>query len=153
MTTLRLREHRQVRSLHRRLGTLRFFANHRRLARTVVGRREVRRARVWVAVIRRELGETRVQMRPRVRWPAWWLPQAMCIHRYEAVDWHEKSNSEDRGGMQFSWATWRAFGGTGDPADASPTEQLYRAWLLFNHLGRWGTTAGWPQTSVTCGLR
>lgn len=115
----------------------------------------MRVARVWVPIIRRELAETRAQLRPQPRapWPAWWYAQAMCIHSHEAVDWHEKSNPDDRGGMQFAWSTWQAFGGHGDPADASPAEQLYRAWLLYSSLGRWGTTAGWPQTSIACGLR
>jgi hypothetical protein len=152
-TQLQKREQRQLASLHRYVGTLVFFRHHPRLARSKVGRREVRRARIWVKVIRGELAETRSALQPRMPWPSWWYAQAMCIHRHEAVDWHEKSNPEDRGGMQFSWSTWAAFGGSGDPADASPSEQLYRAWLLYSSLGRWGTSAGWPQTSVACGLR
>jgi hypothetical protein len=149
---LKHREHRQTRSLHRYRGTLAFFWNHKKLARTPTGRRETHRARVWVRVIRRELAETRDQLQPRTPWPAWWASQADCIHRHEAVDWHEKSNAADRGGMQIAWSTWRSFGGVGDPADASPYEQLYRSWLIYKHLGRWGTSAGWPNTSIACGL-
>lgn len=153
---LKHREHRQARTLHRYVGTLLFFRHHPHAAGSVDGRREVRRARIWVRVIRRELAETRTDLRNKLRpatpWPAWWLPQAMCIHRHEAIDWHEKSNVADRGGMQIAWGTWRAFGGVGDPADASPYEQLYRAWLIYRHNGRWGTSAGWPLTSIACGL-
>jgi hypothetical protein len=150
---LKQREHRQQATLHADRGTVRFFRHHRRLAHTQAGRRALRFARAELRWTRRELAETRAALRPRAPWPSWWYAQAMCIHRNEAVDWHEKSNPEDRGGMQFSWSTWRAFGGSGDPADASSSEQLYRAWLLYSHLGRWGTTAGWPRTSVACGLR
>jgi hypothetical protein len=62
---LQQREHRQVVSLHRYVGTVSFFRHHPRLARTAVGRRELRRARIWVAVIRRELAETRAQREAR----------------------------------------------------------------------------------------
>lgn len=152
VATLHHREHRQVRSLHARLGTIRFFHRHPQLARTTPGQRALRVAHVWIPILRRELAETRAQLPPRAPWPAWWYGQAMCIHRHEGA-WNEKSNPDDRGGMQFAWSTWQAFGGHGDPADASPWEQLYRAWLLYSHLGRWGTSAGWPLTSIACGLR
>jgi hypothetical protein len=68
----------------------------------------------------------------------------MCVHRHEAVDWHEKRNPYQRGGLQFAWGTWRAYGGHGDPANATPREQLYRAWLVWRHDGSWHewTTAG-----------
>ncbi|MFL5911446.1 MAG: septal ring lytic transglycosylase RlpA family protein [Gaiellaceae bacterium] len=66
--SLRAREHRQSVSLHRYVGTLRFFRRHRWLVRfqptRPVALREVRRARLWVAVLRRELAETRAQLRP-----------------------------------------------------------------------------------------
>jgi hypothetical protein len=41
---------------------------------------------------------------------------------------------------QFSLATWRAVGGTGNPIDASPAEQLKRAKILYNRsgAGQWG---------------
>jgi hypothetical protein len=55
--------------------------------------------------------------------------------------------------MQFAWQTWRALGGSGDPADASPREQLYRAYLLWHVNGRFGGSAGWPLSSIACGLR
>ena len=40
-----------------------------------------------------------------------------------------------RGAYQFSQATWEAVGGTGDPAQASPAEQDYRARLLYERSG------------------
>jgi uncharacterized protein YabE (DUF348 family) len=41
---------------------------------------------------------------------------------------------------QFSVATWRSVGGSGNPVDASPAEQLYRAKLLYKRggAGQWG---------------
>lgn len=41
---------------------------------------------------------------------------------------------------QFDLSTWRSVGGKGNPADASPSEQTYRAQLLYAHRGR----APWP---------
>lgn len=35
------------------------------------------------------------------------------------------------GAWQFSLSTWRSVGGTGNPADASPAEQDYRASILW----------------------
>ena len=40
-----------------------------------------------------------------------------------------------RGKYQFSYATWAAVGGSGDPAAASEAEQDYRAALLYNQSG------------------
>jgi hypothetical protein len=36
---------------------------------------------------------------------------------------------------QFSLSTWRSVGGTGNPIDASPDEQTYRAQLLYKKAG------------------
>jgi hypothetical protein len=40
-----------------------------------------------------------------------------------------------RGKYQFSFATWQAVGGSGDPAAASEAEQNYRAALLYSRAG------------------
>jgi hypothetical protein len=40
-----------------------------------------------------------------------------------------------RGKYQFSFATWRSVGGTGDPAQASETEQDRRAAILYHRHG------------------
>lgn len=49
-----------------------------------------------------------------------------------------------RGAYQFSVATWRAMGGTGDPAAASPAEQDHRALLLLRRQG----PRAWPVCST-----
>lgn len=45
-----------------------------------------------------------------------------------------------RGLFQFDLTTWHGVGGLGDPIDAAPAEQTYRASLLYDDRGR----APWP---------
>ena len=45
-----------------------------------------------------------------------------------------------RGLYQFTMGTWHAYGGSGDPIDASSSEQTYRAKLLYKARGR----SPWP---------
>lgn len=45
-----------------------------------------------------------------------------------------------RGLYQFSMSTWHGVGGSGDPIDASPSEQTYRAQILYSRTGR----SSWP---------
>ncbi|MEO6821635.1 MAG: transglycosylase family protein, partial [Candidatus Nanopelagicales bacterium] len=45
-----------------------------------------------------------------------------------------------RGMYQFDLKTWHGVGGVGDPIDATPAEQTYRAQLLYDNRGR----APWP---------
>jgi hypothetical protein len=98
-----------------------------------------------------------------------WIAQAHCIHYYEAgraapnqtaawsIGWHNRHNSQSRGGMQFLFSTWSRVvqrhhlrGYPSDPADASKAQQLYAAWLLWSDDSgswhEWSTAAG-------CGLR
>ncbi len=42
---------------------------------------------------------------------------------------------------QFSLSTWRSVGGSGNPADASPSEQTYRAQVLYRKAG----AGQWPN--------
>ncbi len=53
------------------------------------------------------------------------------------------------GAYQFNLGTWRAYGGTGYPHQASPAEQDYRAKLLYRARG-WSP---WPACSSKLGLR
>jgi uncharacterized protein YabE (DUF348 family) len=48
-----------------------------------------------------------------------------------------------RGLYQFTFGSWSGVGGSGDPIDASSSEQTYRAQLLYRRSGR----SAWP----TCG--
>ncbi len=54
------------------------------------------------------------------------------------------SDGSYRGKYQFSFETWAAVGGSGDPAAASESEQDYRAALLYAQSG----SSPWP----VCGL-
>ena len=45
-----------------------------------------------------------------------------------------------RGLYQFTFSTWRAVGGWGDPAAAPRTEQTWRAWVLLKNEG----SGHWP---------
>jgi hypothetical protein len=87
----------------------------------------------------------------QARWhiPRGWLAEARCIHRHEAIRWHERSNPSSRGGMQFLWSTWRSVGGVGDPASASQREQLWRARIVWLRDG--GSWVEWA-TAPLCGL-
>lgn len=51
------------------------------------------------------------------------------------------STGKYRGLYQFSMTTWRSVGGAGDPIDASPSEQTYRAKVLYNRSG----AGQWPH--------
>lgn len=55
------------------------------------------------------------------------------------------SNGAYRGMYQFSLATWRGVGGSGDPIDATVEEQTHRAKLLYQRSG----AGQWPH----CGPR
>jgi resuscitation-promoting factor RpfB len=51
------------------------------------------------------------------------------------------STGKYRGLYQFSMSTWQSVGGSGDPIDASPDEQTYRAKVLYNRSG----AGQWPH--------
>jgi hypothetical protein len=86
---------------------------------------------------------------PQPFWvPAWFKAQALCIHRHESTDWHQKGHH--RGGLQFLFSTWASVGGRGDPANASPAEQIYRAFLVWKRDG--GSWAREWTTAGACGL-
>jgi hypothetical protein len=39
-------------------------------------------------------------------------------------NWHANTGNGDYGGLQFKQATWNAYGGVGNPADASKEQQI-----------------------------
>ena len=49
-----------------------------------------------------------------------------------------------RGLLQFSISTWQSVGGTGDPIDASPDEQMRRGAILYARSG----PSQWPVCGV-----
>lgn len=87
--------------------------------------------------------------------PRGFIPQALCIHRHESVDWHRAwvdwrgQRSPYAGGMQFLLSTWRRAGGRGEPWQWSPREQVYRAFVIWKRNG--GSWSEWG-TRARCGL-
>ena len=63
-------------------------------------------------------------------------------------DWHIDTGNGYYGGLQFSMATWRAHGGSGDPARASKSAQIRVAERVLRSQG-WGA---WPACSSRLGL-
>jgi hypothetical protein len=72
-----------------------------------------------------------------------------CIAQYESGgNWAADTGNGYYGGLQFSMSTWLAYGGTGNPANASVAEQEAVANRVLAAQG-WGA---WPNTSRMCGL-
>ncbi|MEE1622309.1 transglycosylase family protein [Zafaria sp. Z1313] len=63
-------------------------------------------------------------------------------------NWSINTGNGYYGGLQFSLQTWQAFGGTGNPADASKAEQIAVAEKILAGQG-WGA---WPACSAKLGL-
>ena len=81
--------------------------------------------------------------------PTGWSPPWDCIARYESGgDPHADTGNSYFGGLQFSMQTWEAYGGRGNPADASIAEQEAIAERVLYAQG-WGA---WPNSSAMCGL-
>jgi hypothetical protein len=79
----------------------------------------------------------------RRRVPGWARAQLRSIAACES---HNDPRAVGGGGAyrglyQFSFSTWRAVGGRGDPAAASRAEQTWRAWLLLSRHG----SGHWPM--------
>lgn len=62
-------------------------------------------------------------------------------------DWATNTGNGYYGGLQFSLATWRGYGGSGNPADANKATQIAVAERVLAGQG-WGA---WPVCSVQAG--
>ncbi|WP_375406455.1 transglycosylase family protein [uncultured Amnibacterium sp.] len=62
-------------------------------------------------------------------------------------DWATNTGNGYYGGLQFSLATWRGYGGSGNPADAGKATQIAVAEKVLAGQG-WGA---WPVCSVQAG--
>lgn len=62
-------------------------------------------------------------------------------------NWATDTGNGYAGGLQFSQSTWEANGGTGNPADASRSEQIQVAEGVLDTQG-WGA---WPECSAQVG--
>ncbi len=63
-------------------------------------------------------------------------------------NWSIDTGNGYRGGLQFSQSTWEAFGGSGNPANASRDQQIAVAENVLDGQG-WGA---WPACSAQLGL-
>lgn len=64
--------------------------------------------------------------------------------------WNASTGNGFAGGLQFQLSTWRAYGGTGSPAQASRAQQIAVAQRV---LAGQGWAAAWPACSRQLGLR
>jgi uncharacterized protein YabE (DUF348 family) len=122
-----------------RLETFRrTWKNHRLLRQTLI--RSKLRARPVAEIV--QVGTAaRPQYAPAhdgLNWPA--LAQCESGGNPRAVS---GPNGMYRGLYQFTESAWQSVGGSGDPIDASSSEQTYRAQLLYRRSG----DSAWP----TCG--
>lgn len=89
---------------------------------------------------------------------ATWLAQAQCVHAREGA-WNANTGNGYFGGFQFAAQTWTRVGGAHVAALSHPGnarfpfavpmhEQLYRAWLVWQHDG--GTWRSWGANGAAC---
>ena len=86
------------------------------------------------------LGATPAQAAPASVWDR----VAQCE---SSGNWHIDTGNGYYGGLQFSLATWHGYGGAGNPANASRSEQIRIAEKVLAGQG-WGA---WPVCSVKAG--
>ena len=100
------------------------------------------------AAARRMRAERRARLRRERREAFATLPGGVSLATLEAIAACESggdptvvsADGSYRGKYQFSFETWAAVGGSGDPAAASEAEQDYRAALLYSQSG----SSPWP---------
>jgi Transglycosylase-like domain/LysM domain len=72
-----------------------------------------------------------------------------CIAYHESTgNWSADTGNGYYGGLQFDLSTWAAYGGAGNPADASPAEQMAVADRVVAARGY----GAWPNTGRMCGV-
>lgn len=158
LKTLQKRDARQTATLYRNVGTLRFFANHRWLLKygseqqRWVARKALKRARIWISIVRRERAETRAAIRALSHPPNDWA-EFSCIHRYEGSARANTGNGY-YGGLQMDLGFQRAHG-----------KDFLRRWGTADHWPIWAQVIAarrardsgrgygpWPNTARRCGL-
>ena len=120
---LHSRMRRQVSTLHRDRGTVRFFRHHPRLARTPAGRQALRFARAEIGWTTRELAQTRAALTPRPALPSSLVGAFACIHHGEGA-WDANTGNGYYGGLQMD----------------KPFQSRYGS----DFVRRWGTADNWP---------
>jgi hypothetical protein len=150
LATLHRREHRQLATLSRDRGTLRFFANHRWLLHRPLTRpvalHALRFARAEISWTVRELAQTRAALRPRVLvgHMAGWL----CIHAGEGDGWNPSHSYSGPLQMTPYWSGYPVY-----DWDTVPMAQVFADadTVAREHGYSYGWMAGqWPNTFPRC---
>src|SRR4029077_3275055 len=155
-TQLHKREHRQIHSLHRYIGTVTFFDNHSWLLKhgsmrnRKIAHKELHKAHIWIHIIKRELVETRHVLYPSVSGVVSHDAMWECIHGKEG-NWATGYNPAGPyyGGLQMTWG-WGEL--NGDPRNYSSTQQKLAAeheWAR-NGYSLSFMRQQWPHTSYGC---
>lgn len=83
-------------------------------------------------------------------WRTWNVPDTTRGGSGEG-SWTANTGNGYHGGFQFLTSTWQRAGGRGAAEQASPSEQIYRAWMIWrSHRGSWSE---WGWTKDACGYR
>lgn len=162
LTTLHKREQQQRRTIRQDQGTIRFFKNHPRLAKTKTGRKVIRFAKAELAWTKRELGQTHQEKvsKLRQRQAAAWPPHHqlwLCISKGEggvtsvnhnghygmlqmSYNWlgYIRGRASDYSQQVQEWAAERAY-----RANGYSTAFLYGQW--FDYDGRAGACLGYAK--------
>jgi soluble lytic murein transglycosylase-like protein len=124
---------------HVRLLGERLSITERRALRDRLFRLTPAKVRTRTRALRRDIRELRERLNNRYGG----APDVPIPAHLKAIAWCESRGNPRavsasgmyRGKYQFSFATWRAVGGKGDPARASETEQDRRAAVLYRRYG------------------
>lgn len=84
--------------------------------------------------------------------PATWVPDALCVHKYEGA-WNANTGNGYHGGLQMDWSFMRNYGPwtlrhLGGAENWPIRTQLLIAYRGWRHQG-WGA---WPNSARMCGL-
>ena len=110
------------------------WKNHKLIRRRLVHSRVRRHPVAQVVAIGTKARPQYTPAADGLNWPA--LAQCESGDNPRAVS----ANGTYRGLYQFTMGAWHGVGGSGDPIDASSSEQTYRAQLLYRQSG----DAAWP---------
>lgn len=165
LSTLKKRDKQQTASLYRHAGTVRFFANHPWLLKygpepqRWTARKALKRARIWVRIIRQERAETRAALEALAHPPNDWA-EFSCIYGYEKGPDGPATNTGNGfyGGLQmdegFQSTYGREFLRQWGTADKWPVwAQVVAARRARDGYGRHGARGygPWPNTARLCG--
>ena len=128
---------------------IRFFQHHPKLARTPAGGAALALTlpRVLRSLQAATSASSPLALSGHWRGPPWPVPPAWFRHDAACIEMGESTDGAGSSNLYGMLDGWAAAGGTDSAWGASPGEQLYRVWVLWNMDG-WGPWA----TAPGCGL-